>query len=102
MTTQSKHTPGPWHTKPLTYNTESGFAVFRTEEKPNGIRTHRIDKQGEFTEANAKLIAAAPEMLELLKRASGSLQAYCVEVNGDMNDSLATEIDLLITKVEGN
>jgi len=30
---------------------------------------------------------------ELLKRAAESLQYYCAEINGDMNDGLATEIE---------
>lgn len=29
---------------------------------------------------------------ELLQRAADSLQEYCADVNGDMNDSLAMEI----------
>lgn len=36
------------------------------------------------------------KMLSLLKRAADSLQEYCAEVNGDMNDSLAMEIYELI------
>jgi hypothetical protein len=33
------------------------------------------------------------KIYELLERASNSLQYYCGEINGDMNDALATEID---------
>lgn len=33
------------------------------------------------------------KMLDLLTRASDSLNYYCTELNGDMNDSLAMEID---------
>jgi hypothetical protein len=35
-------------------------------------------------------------VFELLKRASEKLEDYCSEVNGDMNDSLATEIDAFV------
>jgi hypothetical protein len=35
-------------------------------------------------------------VFELLKRASDKLEDYCAEVNGDMNDSLATEIDAFV------
>ena len=31
--------------------------------------------------------------VELLSRAAGKLQEYCTEVNGDMNDALASEIE---------
>jgi hypothetical protein len=33
------------------------------------------------------------KLIELLRRAAGSLQDYCSELNGDMNDSLAMEIE---------
>ncbi len=47
---------------------------------------------------HAKLIAAVPRMVGLLKKASGKLQEYCAETNGDLNDSLTLEIDTLLTK----
>ena len=36
---------------------------------------------------------AYPSMLSLLRRAADSLHEYCSDVNGDMNDSLGTEIE---------
>ncbi len=51
-----KHTPGPWeyHIMPL-----SGYIVFQTWDVPTAGYVK--------TEADAQLIAAAPEMLEALK-----------------------------------
>lgn len=40
--------------------------------------------------------------LDLLKRASDSLNDYCAHANGDMNDSLASEIDNYIEDNKDN
>lgn len=62
----SKHTPGPWHVVPLTLGSveaENGTAVcqaFMTKQ-PRKAEDH------EERLANARLIAAAPELLEALK-----------------------------------
>lgn len=53
----SKHTPGPW-----VYKKTSGFDYGSTAYWVPGICTN-IDK-----EADARLIAAAPDLLEALKR----------------------------------
>lgn len=37
--------------------------------------------------------------IQLLGRAAGSLQDYCTEINGDLNDSLATEIEKFLSGV---
>jgi hypothetical protein len=51
-----KHTPGPWeyHKMP-----QSGYIVFQTWDVPTAGHVK--------TEADARLIAAAPEMLQTLK-----------------------------------
>ena len=57
--TDAKHTPGPWEvTGTDTVQTADGFVV--------AWGAH-FDQDGK-TEANARLIAAAPEMLETLER----------------------------------
>ena len=76
---QQKHTPGPWeaewHRKYKQWNVfpESGKAVVSV-----------TDLCGEYskeeTEANARLIAAAPDLLEALK-AIVSNQIRCLEDN---------------------
>lgn len=60
----TQHTPGPWHCKELIGCTERGWSVFYTHSHG----TKRVDMyNGEFSEANARLIAVAPEMLALLQ-----------------------------------
>jgi hypothetical protein len=62
--TAAQHTPGPWKAKERHAN-YSGWVVLH--ETGNGLR--RVDdKEGVFSEANARLIAAAPQMLAALRR----------------------------------
>ena len=95
-----KHTPGPLKAVQIIIeNSPCTWAVQRKSireqwGKPS-IATY-IDN-----EADARLFAAAPAMYALLKRAAISLQEYCAEINGDMNDSLACEIEATIAQAEG-
>ena len=61
MEQEAAHTPAPWHFKKLAMH-DGGHVVMFTAQ--NGQRTHRLDCAGEFKEADARLIAAAPELLE--------------------------------------
>lgn len=76
-----KHTPGPWHlqdyngatvsihSRPYTVNPENGDCY------PNGQLVAKVWLQGsDFDDANANLIAAAPEMLEQLERCLANIE----------------------------
>lgn len=57
----SKHTPGPWEDK-------EGASVYgKREGKPYSYRIAEVLGYQEEREANALLIAAAPEMREMLR-----------------------------------
>jgi hypothetical protein len=58
--TQSAHTPGPWNHKQ-----RDDHFVIRTEDLQRIAITQYVGPTAE--EANARLIAAAPEMLEALR-----------------------------------
>lgn len=62
------HTPGPWfassQNKYVRYKTSKGWNICSIEDQPP------------FTEANAKLIAAAPDLLAALKHAVLSLELH--------------------------
>lgn len=68
MKTESKHTPGPWRVG------DAGMTVFGPKQ-PDGSLPKRIAEVGnprailtsDNTKANARLIAAAPELLEALR-----------------------------------
>ena len=88
MTT--KHTPGPWRLDIAARS--AGFAVVASRPKASGgtnrvcstIPANRTPDAFEEAKANARLIAAAPEMLAALKDAIGALEFCrddeCVEV----------------------
>lgn len=62
----AKHTPGPWRAKRLATYEEPGWVVLWPDK--NGTHMRRLDYSGNFTSADAALIAAAPELLEALQR----------------------------------
>ncbi len=81
MNTNAKHTPGPWN-KDYTLGGQliiMGKSPFTGKEHARKIATisdHSKSANGEReTEANARLISAAPAMLETLKSAVSYLEA---------------------------
>lgn len=63
---QTQHTPGPWKDGPVFGKTER--AIFWTDTSKPGTWQRRLDdKLGAFKEADARLIAAAPDLLEALQ-----------------------------------
>ena len=65
MTQQSKHTPGPWHVEPEEWTEGRGLAICARD----GV-VAIIDREGNADtedKANAHLLAASPEMYELLR-----------------------------------
>ena len=89
----SQHTPGPWQpdlvVNPTTRQAypwaiwKDGVRVARVDSRPLAVRSEE--------EANARLIAAAPEMLALLKR---------ITTTGYLGE-IADEACALLAKVEG-
>lgn len=68
----SKHAPGPWHV--IEYANGRAFGVgVQVQTKGNMLVTHNICRLSDMAtpqaEANAHLIAAAPQMLEALQMA---------------------------------
>lgn len=67
----AKHTPGPWSVSP--YSSIVGIAISGGGYVVAGVRGDR-----EFSEANARLIAAAPDLLALAHQYASE----CGECNG--------------------
>ena len=83
----ARHTPGPWEQKIQSCGFCSICTVYGTDQgwveihAPNG--SHTADVRAEST-ANARLIAAAPDLLEALKDALATIEDYLgYEHNGD-------------------
>ena len=97
MTT--KFTPGPWHVKP---NSIGGPAVGPEEAVVADIRTyggpHVGGQQHPQTAANARLIAAAPDLLRYLKEARRTLEMW-KDVAPAV--SLCADIDAAIARATG-
>ena len=68
-----KHSPGPWTAKPAKLNTKDTL-FYRADVVNRGIRVAQVAGVGEESaNANAQLIAAAPELLEACKKAKSYL-----------------------------
>lgn len=86
------HTPGPWQAED--FGTEHPFSILadRNGESLPIAYLNDVDAEGyHVTWANARLIAAAPELLAALKR--------CLTY-GDLLPELTTEARAAITKAE--
>ena len=90
--TNATHTPGPWFTH------REGFSTVYIEARIGGGMIQEVAACGPTAEgpqqqtANANLIAEAPNMLAMLKRAATP------EV---LAKSFKAELDALIAKIEG-
>jgi hypothetical protein len=102
----AQHTPGPWAYRPQEYDDwgivriadrdENGFQRVICQANyvasPEALMQHRIDGT-DPAEANARLIAAAPELLEALEAATWELP-----VGGPTRDNALAAI----AKARGN
>ena len=84
----SKHTEGPWQVETGGYGTEKGFfpdELFVTIDGANmAICSDIIDPEtGELSIENARLIAAAPDLLEALEDMLSGWK-YIRESHGDL------------------
>lgn len=101
------HTPGPWHAKlgkfdhlndgsrPIMDATEENRVALANSMRPRKRNTPYNAPDPE-RDANARLIAAAPEMLEMLKRCRSIIDQYV----GDKADDMISMIDGVIAKAE--
>ena len=100
MEQEAAHTPAPWHFKKLAMH-DGGHVVMFTAQ--NGQRTHRLDCAGEFKEADARLIAAAPQLLEALQTTAANLRSWKAANGGGIKtfDSWLEVVEEAIAKAEG-
>lgn len=60
---KTTHTPGPWKAKRLSNHHDQGCVLLWPDK--GGAHMRRLDYQGNFTGPDAKLIAAAPDLLDV-------------------------------------
>ena len=101
---EAKHTPGSWTTQQLTgdYDETRRFAVFSDRQETDYCRANPRIAVVEWIEAgegeaNARLIAAAPELLNVCKRIRLALQ--WAEPDDKMTpDEMVEILDVAIAK----
>lgn len=73
----SGYTPGPWSTTaPASYRISTSADMYFTQRWVGGANKETLT-------ANARLIAAAPDLLEALQEAVSGLQAYASGATAD-------------------
>lgn len=91
MSNEKKHTPGEWAVDGMTiFAPADGIAA-----KDVAVILHDGNSSIQEREANARLIAAAPELLEALKYASDYPLAMA------QNEGFASEVRAIIAKATG-
>ncbi len=95
------HTPGPWG---YTYDGSSDWSI-GPEPDPQGDCVAGVwDRNDDRARANVSLIAAAPELLAMLRRlefADGPYRTCCPECGNCTEHLPACPIAALISKAEG-
>jgi hypothetical protein len=96
-----KHTKGPWEFDKQYRDDFSEF--FRVVDRHGyPVAVTPAYKPGEFVaelESNARLIAAAPELLAMVRYVRGVAKAFPDTFK--ITEGFAAELDALITKAEG-
>ena len=99
MSEQAKHTPGPWTLEPscIRGGDRSRSLVICG---PGRVSGRSPAEHGE-DEANARLIAAAPELLQACREALADLEGYLAEWETDPALETVQELRAVIAKATG-
>lgn len=99
----SKHTPGPWH---AVFNNQGGHGTHYVTSV-NGVigywhghKSHHSDNFWRISEADARLIASAPDLLEMLSWAIRFIDTYAAKQAGPATPEL-NKARTVIAKAKG-
>ena len=99
MEQKAAHTPGPWN---CNHSSASGYDIVCSENSPTDVCViSRRDKTTGEIDANARLIAAAPELLAALERAYMALIGYLPAHRNGVTDAAIGAASAAITKATG-
>lgn len=79
----SARTPGPWRIAPVSDYVDGSLNIDGGLRGYVCMAGHRGD---ETAEANARLIAAAPTMLDALKTTAGNIRSLLAAASGDVRE----------------
>jgi hypothetical protein len=88
------HTPGPWHVDPFKHHANGNFRVLAHQCTPVAVVPEHLL-------ADARLIAAAPDLLEALEQARAALPDAWHAVQCDVPVEVLQLIDAAIAKATG-
>jgi hypothetical protein len=96
-----KHTPGPWRINdmPLPHSKIIEIGPCQIKVKERG-KAYSIKQVSEETQANARLISAAPELLEMVKTLVGTYNDALAYKDMDLINAFE-DAECLIKKIEG-
>lgn len=101
----AEHTPGPWEIGPECNGDkpEDAIGVLGSDDYIVADVWRDVEELAIRADANARLIAAAPELLEALKAVIGALrqEAPGTPLNNRRFDSLGAQANAAIAKAEG-
>jgi hypothetical protein len=80
----AQHTPGPWS---LGSSLTDGYHFKRIEATVNGKRRYIATVDIENDDANARLIAAAPDLLEALTNIFSGIETGLVRIDTDADEA---------------
>ena len=99
MEQKAAHTAGPWN---CNRSSASGYDIVCSENSPTDVCViSRRDKTTGEIDANARLIAAAPELLAALETAYMALIGYLPAHRNDVTDAAIGAARAAITKATG-
>lgn len=98
----SKHTPGPWvwYRKLSGSENSRGFGIAQEGKRFAIVDVYPLDEDGVAGEANARLMAAAPELLEALEEVVAEATAYEAR-HGEMRRPWVRKARAAIAKAKG-
>jgi hypothetical protein len=98
----SKHTKGPWETSNQFLNVRGdiGISTYKIHKRENEKSCPQVLTTWEESQENARLIAAAPEMLEALELLYKEF-ALCPDLRADKYQHVWRAIEQAIAKATG-
>lgn len=87
--TQAKHTPAPWEVRQAPSVNSRDYDIFQAGVSPSAGKIARVpgrEGREQISIANARLIAAAPELLEALKDILDRFKSCIAGGNGELDD----------------